>query len=329
METVKAPRNTSVELLRFAFMYLILLIHVYGHGTGLDYERIYLWGANPGTAPHLALFSLGKIGVTGFMFISGYYGIHATRGKAVDLILTTLFYLLVLTPIGGGFGKLLYLHPFDGWWFVSAYLFIMCLAPIIEAGIKAVPRQTFRNIVIAMLAYTYIAQALWPANSHDAAFLLTVYLAASYFKLHLRVKICKRGGVRRLRTVGACSLLLLLLVPILASMAHLPMKVLDMFEQNNNPLLLVISCWLVYEADTHSFSSAPLNRLLQSTLAIYLITDAINVRPILTQALLPEVMRGTGFAYMFVICIACLLADQIRIIIFNCAYKAVEKIKHK
>lgn len=42
METVKAPRNTSVELLRFAFMYLILLIHVYGHGTGLDYERIYL-----------------------------------------------------------------------------------------------------------------------------------------------------------------------------------------------------------------------------------------------------------------------------------------------
>ena len=137
------------------------------------------------------------------------------------------------------------------------------------------------------------------------------------------------GGVKRLRTIGACSLLLLLLVPILASMAHLPMKVLDMFEQNNNPLLLFISCWLVYEADTHSFSSAPLNRLLQSTLAIYLITDAINVRPILTQALLPEVMRGTGFAYMFVICIACLLADKIRIIIFNCAYKAVDKIKHK
>lgn len=175
-------------------MYLILLIHVYGHGTGLDYERIYLWGANPGTAPHLALFSLGKIGVTGFMFISGYYGIHATRGKAVDLILTTLFYLLVLTPIGGGFGKLLYLHPFDGWWFVSVYLFIMLLAPVIETGIKTIPRQTFRNIVIAMLAYTYIAQALWQANSHDAVLLLTIYLAARYFRLHLSVKICKRGG---------------------------------------------------------------------------------------------------------------------------------------
>ena len=194
MGTVKAPRNTSVELLRFAFMYLILLLHAYIHGTELDYERIYLWGANPGTAPHLALFSLSQIGVTGFMFMSGYYGIHATRGKAANLILTALFWLLILTPIGGGFGKLLYLHPFDGWWFVSAYLFVMCLSPLIEAGIKAVPQQTFRNVVIAMLAYTYIAKTLDNAHSTDVVLLLTIYLAARYFRLHLSVKICKQGG---------------------------------------------------------------------------------------------------------------------------------------
>ena len=76
MGTVKTPRNTSVELLRFAFMYLILLLHAYIHGTELDYERIYLWGANPGTAPHLALFSLSQIGVTGFMFMSGYFAVN-------------------------------------------------------------------------------------------------------------------------------------------------------------------------------------------------------------------------------------------------------------
>lgn len=329
MGTVKAPRNTSVELLRFAFMYLILLLHAYIHGTELDYERIYLWGANTGTAPHLALFSLSQIGVTGFMFMSGYYGIHATRGKAANLILTALFWLLILTPIGGGFGKLLYLHPFDGWWFVSAYLFVMCLSPLIEAGIKAVPQQTFRNVVIAMLAYTYIAKTLDNAHSTDVVLLLTIYLAARYFRLHLSVKICKQGGVRRLRAAGIGSTLLLMLIPVLASSAHLPMKVIHMFLQNNNPLLPVICCWLVYEADTHRFCSATLNRLLQSTLAIYLITDAMNVSPILTPALLQEVMRGTGFAYILAICIACLLADQIRLIIFSYAYKAVSKIRHR
>ena len=52
----KQPRNTSVELLRFAFMFLIVLLHVYGHGTELNYEQIYDWGNNTNTAFHLALF---------------------------------------------------------------------------------------------------------------------------------------------------------------------------------------------------------------------------------------------------------------------------------
>lgn len=190
----KQPRNTSVELLRFAFMFLIVLLHVYGHGTELNYEQIYDWGNSTNTAFHLAIFSLGKIGVTGFMFIAGYYGIHANRFKVIDLILITLFYLLVLSPIGKGFGILLFLHPFDGWWFVSAYLFIMFIAPLIDVGIKSIPQTTFRNIVIAALIYTYFAQALLSANSHDVVLLLTIYLAARYFKLYLSVKISKLGG---------------------------------------------------------------------------------------------------------------------------------------
>lgn len=193
--SLRLPRNSSVELLRFIFMYFIVLLHVYGHGTGLNYGLIYNWGTDIDTAFHLSLFSLGKIGVSGFMFISGYYGIHTTRHKVIDLILVTLFYLCVLSPIGNGVRVLSFFHPFDGWWFVSAYLFIMLLAPLIEMGIKALPQRTFRTIVIAALIYTYFAKALSFANSHDAVFLLTVYLVARYFRLHTSVKFSKSGGV--------------------------------------------------------------------------------------------------------------------------------------
>lgn len=179
---VGKSRNSSVELLRFAFMFLIVLLHVYGHGSGLDYERIYHWGTETGTMLHLFLFSLGKIGVTGFMFISGYYGIRANRHKVLDMILIPLFYLIVLMPIGNGSSKLLLLHPFDGWWFISAYLFIMFLAPLIETGIKNVSHTTFRNIVLALLSYTYFARAISSPNSHDVVLLLTIYVAARYFK---------------------------------------------------------------------------------------------------------------------------------------------------
>lgn len=121
--------------------------------------------------------------------------------------------------------------------------------------------------------------------------------------------------------IGILAILLLMIIPVLASKAYLPMTFFNLFVQNNNPLLLIISGWLVWKVDKHKFRNATMNKLLKSTLAIYIITDAANVRSILTQALLPEVMHGIGFMFMFIICIICLLVDQIRVIIFNLIYK--------
>lgn len=320
---VAKSRNSSVELLRFVFMYLIVLLHVYGHGSGLDYERIYRWGASPETMPHLFFFSLGKIGVTGFMFISGYYGIRANRYRVLDLVLIPLFYLIVLMPVGNGSGKLLLLHPFDGWWFISAYLFIMLLAPLIEEGLKNVSRTTFRNIVLALLAYTYFAKAVSSPNSRDVVLLLTIYLAARYFKLNMRGKLT--GGVNLVRSMGILALLLFTMCPIVASRIGLPQKFFDMFVQNNNPLLLMITGWLVYEADMHRFCSKFVNSLLRSTMAIYIITEANNIRPILTKTLLIEVMNGvSGYVYIFLVCLGCLLIDQVRLMFFNIMYKFIK-----
>ncbi|MGM9779967.1 MAG: hypothetical protein ACI3ZD_16780, partial [Prevotella sp.] len=66
-------RNSSIELLRLWFMLMIVTLHAYAHGSGLDYDYLYSLGSDWATAHHLGLFSLGKCGVTGFMFISGYY----------------------------------------------------------------------------------------------------------------------------------------------------------------------------------------------------------------------------------------------------------------
>lgn len=194
IETARQCRNSSVEILRFIFMFLIVLLHVYAHGTGLDAARIYTWGKETSTVPHLFLFCLGKVGVTGFMFVSGFYGMRARCHKIAQLILICLFYQIVLTP----FGKTAchaYLHPFDGWWFVSVYLFIMVLSPLIEIGISCISRKTFRNIVIAMLGYTYFAQALVNPDARDAVLLLTIYIAARYCKLVIWKSLQIGGGI--------------------------------------------------------------------------------------------------------------------------------------
>lgn len=100
------------------------------------------------------------------------------------------------------------------------------------------------------------------------------------------------------------------------------MKFFNLFVQNNNPLLLVIAAWLVYEADTHKFSNKHVNSLLRSTIAIYIITEAGNIRPILTTTLLPEVLNGlSGYVYILLVCIGCLLIDQVRLAVFKIGYK--------
>lgn len=325
MKSATLSRNTSVELLRFVFMFLIFLLHVYGHGSGHDLERIYHWGTEIGTMPHLFLFALGKIGVTGFMFISGYYGIKANRHKILDMILIPLFYVIILMPLGG-IAKQTLLHPFDGWWFISAYLFIMFLAPLLETGIKNVSRTTFRNIVLALLAYTYFAHAIGASNSRDVVLLLTIYCVARYFRLYICDSL--NGGGKTVRHIGLAALLLFTICPIIASKIGLPLSFFNLFVQNNNPLLLLIVGWLVYEADTHRFSNRHLNSLLHSTIAIYIITDAANVHTILTKTLLKEVMNGVvGYVYILLVCLGCLLIDQVRIVLFKTGYKILKSIK--
>lgn len=53
-------RNSSIELLRMWFMLMIVTIHAYSHGCGLDYDYLYSLGSDWSTAHHLGLLSLGN-----------------------------------------------------------------------------------------------------------------------------------------------------------------------------------------------------------------------------------------------------------------------------
>ena len=83
----RMKRNTTIEILRFLFIYLIVVTHVFIHGNNLEYSSVYTLGANLLTSFHFEVVMLGKIGVIGFVFISGYYGIKLNIGKPSFLYL--------------------------------------------------------------------------------------------------------------------------------------------------------------------------------------------------------------------------------------------------
>ena len=309
-------RNTNIELLRIIFMSLILTLHVYGHGSRLNYEWIYGLGTDWATAWNLSLFSLGKIGVTGFIFISGYFGIKTNRKNIIHLLTITFFYALIFYISFRHYHlrEIIYLvFAFDFWWFVSCYFFIMLLAPFIEEGIKKISEQKFLLLLSGMFFYTYVMRFYNKANSHDIILLLSVYMGARYLKYYPKSK---------LSTIvlqwGALSFVLILFVPVaIMQIGWKTDMLMPCFIQNNNILLFIASYWLIYKCEQYVYYNKNLNRLASGSLAIYLVTDYHDVRNLLDPWLLPNLLRGYGLFLIAGICIAILIFALFRGWIFD------------
>lgn len=314
----KAPRNSSIELLRFLFMFLIVLLHVYGHGMELDYQSIYSWGGTPLSAIHLALFCLGKLGVTGFMFISGYYGIKMNKSKWISLLSMLFFYMIIIAVANSildgsiqlwSFFNLL--HPFDGWWFMSCYVFICIIAPFIESGIQYISKQQFQLIVGGVLFYTYFAHFIGGGNEHNVSFLLSIYIIGRYFKI-APPTIVKYNNI-----IGLLCTAILIFFPILVSVFHLPWSLNHLFISNNNILVLAIAASLVICLESRYIHIPVVNYFASSVLAIYLITDSSLLQGRINKLLLPSVLNGYGMFYIILVCISCLVIDKVRVFLFK------------
>ncbi len=183
-----SKRNSSIELLRLFFMIMIVTIHAYGHGSGLDYDYLYSLGCDWSTAHHLGLLSLGKCGVTGFMFISGYYGIKLKWDKLAEMVAMLMFYLMAIACMGGyGILGLIrqIVHPWDTWWFISSYIVICVLSPFFNKGIEVLTKMQLGSVICALVFYEYVGLFLGQANSHDTVFLMTIFLCARYTRLYV------------------------------------------------------------------------------------------------------------------------------------------------
>ena len=129
-------------------MYLICMIHAVGY---VD-ERWCHWLAN-----------VSFVGVLGFVLISGFYGIRFSllkviklEGVAVGCAMTVIAAAAVsdavglsaaLPPFGLAWGREA-LALFKGYWFVHAYVVMMCLAPLVERVFADVSSPDGRRTVI-------------------------------------------------------------------------------------------------------------------------------------------------------------------------------------
>ncbi len=86
-------RNMAVENLRVLFISLIVLLHI----LWKDYGGLYGVEDNNSIEAYvqLGLTNLVSLGVTGFILISGYYGVKLKLGRIYSLWIQTTVYALL------------------------------------------------------------------------------------------------------------------------------------------------------------------------------------------------------------------------------------------
>ena len=305
-------RNTTIEILRFLFIYLIVVTHVFIHGNNLEYSSVYTLGANLLTSFHFEVVMLGKIGVIGFVFISGYYGIKLNIGKIVDIVLIVLFYLIFLQVLAKRPAEeiLFYIfRPFEQWWFIRYYLVLMLLSPILNEGWRLVNEKQRHFIVMALLYVFCFAMFLGRNDSHDLTIMVVCYLTGRYVHDAVFNRKC-------LYFLSILSLILYLLIATLLANFESPYHYLDIWYSHNNILLIIFVAGMVLWADKHQFRIPFVNQIASSILAIYLITDYGHLRS-WNHIMLPYMFNGIGYLWCFFICIACIFVDRVRAIMFN------------
>lgn len=194
-------RNASIELFRLLLIFGICLLH---SAINPGYSRA--WFIN------ITCFC-----VTAFAFISGYYGVAFRPSKILRLVGTGVVCALICGRgnISRAWGI------YGGYWFLHAYVLMMCLAPFVDGAIS-------RKGAIAVAMPLLVAVFVWGdlptlpvfcklnipvtpgLESYSGLTLLGAYAAARIYRLY---------GLERMRFTW-----ILVLVPFLFALAALGMN---------------------------------------------------------------------------------------------------------
>ena len=272
-------RNISIELLRVLFMLSIVTLHsiIYRNGG------IGVLPCNGGdwtACAHSGLLGLSHIGVSGFIFISGYYGIRFRWYKLWSIWTQALFYSVIIAILGLCIWNeqlvkvaLHFCMPISrSEWFVMDYVVLMLLAPFIESGIEKIKQQTFLGIVLSLSVMLYVGR-FWSFDSGTSFMLmLDIYLIGRYIK-HYPLN----WSNARVKMVMIVSLMMLFMLPFGFSEMGM-VKLLRIVLSNYNIFALLAAGSMVILASRKPIYTKRHISLGANVLAVFLITESQNIR---------------------------------------------------
>ena len=197
----KKKRDANIELLRIVAMLMIITLHFNNQSKAL------LVLGEPASSVQIFATILEAIAITGvnvYVLISGYYlsSSKVKLSKVLLLILQVYFYTLLISCammfVGAYSVKpedkldraLRYLFPISSehYWFVTAYVIMYLLAPVMNAAVNALKRKQLKAVIIGLLTWFCFIKSIVPVKfgtdrmGYDFGWFICLYLIAAYIR---------------------------------------------------------------------------------------------------------------------------------------------------
>ncbi len=200
--TETKKRNANIELLRIISMIMIIFLHALSKGENLK-------SLTEGNAVNAAIawtfeaLSISSVNI--FILISGYFLIDSKFKirRLISLVAQCIFYslgtllvcLIFNIDVGEEINLYFILHAIFPvhmklYWFMTSYIVIYMLQPLISFGVKALTQKQFGTMIIALLIYECFFKSFLPFSfmedeaGYSMLWFLIVFLIGAYFKLY-------------------------------------------------------------------------------------------------------------------------------------------------
>lgn len=314
---MERKRQANFELLRIVAMLMILTVHFDGAALGLPLPAAH-WEITDWIKTLVE--SLSIIGVNLFVMISGYFGIRLTPKRLTAYIGMCLFYSLgiyvlwlalsakVVFTVKGALDALLVFSHGD-LWFVRDYLFLMLLAPLINAGLDALDRRSLNTLMISLVVincyFGWWNGGIVNPTGYCLMQLISVYILG-YWLRGIRLSMLYSAAIWL--SGYALTIIMAMYMPSTKTYAY------------NSPAVIAASVGVFMLFANLRICSRAINGVARHTFAVYLIhKDPYVWRMLKYDVILPLYENTDGLRFMISISlftlfvyVACIAIDCVR-----------------
>lgn len=270
-------RNSNFELLRIISILLILMMHVASMAGSIGELNLF----NKYSVE--IINSIGNVGVSCFILISGYFGVKLKSDKFLHIILLTTFYSIFVCLLNStipshqiGLKELIQatlVVPLYHNWFISCYLILMLLSPFLETFSNSVSKKNFEKLLLFLFISFSVLPTLFntpyytilTSGGKCLTYFVFIYLIGRYLKQHQDFIVNRKK-----------TLIIFLISTVIINVMNLTIsaflhKTILIYAMDCSPFILISSICIFYFFKSCCFQSSIINQISSSVIAVYLL----------------------------------------------------------